>query len=37
MRLLSSNQNVERTGDSRFARFESERQWRLSPVAHADR
>ena len=28
-------QSVERTGDSHFAQFESERQRRLSPVAHA--
>jgi hypothetical protein len=31
------NQRVERTGGSRFAYLEFERQWRLPPVAHADR
>ena len=37
MSLKSPNQSVERTGGSRFAHFEFERQWRLSPVAHAGR
>ena len=35
--MAAPNQSVERTRDSRFARFESECQWRLSPVAHAGR
>src|SRR5205814_9647596 len=33
----SSNQSVERTGMSRSAQFQFQRQWRLIPVAHLGR
>jgi hypothetical protein len=37
MSNLPSNQRVERTGGSRLALLQFERQRRLPPVAHADR
>src|SRR6266550_4370344 len=37
MDLGLPNQSVERTGMSRSAQFQLQRQWRLIPVAHLDR
>jgi hypothetical protein len=37
MNLGLPNQSVERTGMSRSAQLQSQRQWRLIPVAHLGR